>query len=165
MQHEVLGQIIAGERGIAFTHRALQMLDNIYVRIYAAYIRLLGVIRLKTLEFTIKPLVFNTTKSFGIYHNVHDTYPAYVGGLISGSGSIELMYDAPSAGDKLDLITDVNQATDEADAAFELYLDEAGGKKITGLLVVTGSEYSATVGEIEVITISFVTSGALTLTI
>ena len=94
-----------------------------------------------------------------------DTYRAYVGGLISGSGSIELMYDAPSAGDKLDLITDVNEATDEGDAAFELYLDEAGGKKITGLLVVTGSEYSATVGEIEVITISFVTSGALTLTI
>jgi hypothetical protein len=94
-----------------------------------------------------------------------DTYRAYVGGLISGSGSIELMYDAPSAGDKLDLITDVNQATDEADAAFELYLDEAGGKKITGSLVVTGSEYSATVGEIEVITVSFVTSGALTLTI
>jgi hypothetical protein len=43
-----------------------------------------------------------------------DTYRAYVGGLISGSGSIELMYDAPSAGDKLDLITDVNQATDAA---------------------------------------------------
>jgi hypothetical protein len=33
------------------------------------------------------------------------------------------------------------------------------------LLIVTGSEYSATVGEIEIITISFVTTGALTLTI
>lgn len=94
-----------------------------------------------------------------------DTYRANVGGLISGSGTIELMYDAPESGDKLDLIKDVNQATDEADAAFELYLDETGGKKITGTLVVTNTEYTATVGEIEIITISFVTSGAITLSI
>ena len=93
------------------------------------------------------------------------TYRANVGGLISGSGTIELMYDAPGSGDKLDLIKDVNQATDEADAAFELYLDETGGKKITGTMVVTGSEYSATVGEIEIISVNFVTSGALTLSI
>lgn len=93
------------------------------------------------------------------------TYRANVGGLISGSGTIELMYDAPGSGDKLDLIKDVNQVTDEADAAFELYLDETGGKKITGTMVVTGSEYSATVGEIEIISVNFVTSGALTLSI
>jgi hypothetical protein len=94
-----------------------------------------------------------------------DTYRANVGGLISGSGTIELMYDAPSAGDKLDLIKDVNQATDEADAFVELYLDETGGKKITGSVVVTSTEYSATVGEIEIVTVSFVTSGTLTLSI
>ena len=94
-----------------------------------------------------------------------DTYRANVGGLISGPGTIELMYDAPGAGDKLDLIKDVNQATHEADAAFELYLDETGAKKITGTLVVKGYEYSATVGEIEIISVNFVTSGALTLSI
>jgi len=93
------------------------------------------------------------------------TYRANVGGLISGSGTIEVMYDAPGSGDKLDLIKDVNQATDEADAAVELYLDETGGKKITGTIVVTGSEYSATVGEIEIVTINFVSSGTLTLSI
>jgi len=93
------------------------------------------------------------------------TYRANVGGLISGSGTIELMYDAPGAGDKLDLIKDVNQATDEADAFVELYLDETGGKKITGNVVVTSTEYSATVGEIEIVTVSFVTSGTLTLSI
>jgi hypothetical protein len=93
------------------------------------------------------------------------TYRANVGGLISGSGTIEVMYDAPGAGDKLDLITDANQATDEADAAVELYLDETGGKKITGTIVVTSAEYSATVGEIEIITINFVSSGTLTLSI
>ena len=92
------------------------------------------------------------------------TYRANVGGLISGSGTIEVMYDAPT-GDKLDLIKDVIEATDEADAAVELYLDESGGKKITGTIVVTSSEYSATVGEIEIVTISFVSSGTLTLSI
>jgi hypothetical protein len=93
------------------------------------------------------------------------TYRANIGGLISGSGTIELMYDAPAAGDKLDLLTDVNQATDEADAAIELYLDETGGKKITGTIVVTSAEYGATVGELQMVTINFVTSGALTLSI
>jgi hypothetical protein len=94
-----------------------------------------------------------------------DTYRANIGGLISGTGTIEVMYDAPSAGDKLDLIKDANQVTDEADAAVELYLDESGGKKITGTIVVTSTEYSATVGEIEIVTINFVSSGTLTLSI
>ena len=93
------------------------------------------------------------------------TYRANVGGLISGSGTIELMYDAPAAGDKLDLLTDANQASDEADAAIELYLDETGGKKITGTIVVTSAEYGATVGELQMVTINFVTSGTLTLSI
>jgi hypothetical protein len=93
------------------------------------------------------------------------TYRANIGGLISGSGTIEVMYDAPGSGDKLDLIKDANQATDEADAAVELYLDETGGKKITGTIVVTSTEYGATVGEIEIVTINFVSSGTLTLSI
>ena len=92
------------------------------------------------------------------------TYRANVGGLISGSGTIEVMYDAPT-GDKLDLIKDVIQDTDEADAAVELYLDESGGKKITGTIVVTSSEYGATVGELQIVAISFVSSGSLTLSI
>ena len=93
------------------------------------------------------------------------TYRANNGGLISGSGTIELMYDAPGAGDKLDLLKEVNTATDPADAAVELYLDEAGTKKITGDILVTSAEYSATVGEIEIVTINFVTNGSITLSI
>jgi hypothetical protein len=93
------------------------------------------------------------------------TYRANNGGLISGSGSIELMYDAPGSGDKLDLIKEVNTATDPANASVELYLDEAGTKKITGDILVTSAEYSATVGEIEIITINFVTNGSITLSI
>ena len=94
-----------------------------------------------------------------------DTYRANNGGLISGSGTIEVMYDAPGSGDKLDLLKESNTATDPANASVELYLDETGGKKITGSILVTSSEYSATVGEIEVVTISFVTNGSITLSI
>ena len=93
------------------------------------------------------------------------TYKANIGGLLGGTGTMEVLYDAPGSGDKLDLIKDVNQVTDEADAAVELYLDETGGKKITGTIVVTSTEYSATVGEIEIVTINFVSSGTLTLSI
>lgn len=93
------------------------------------------------------------------------TYRANNGGLISGSGTMEILYDAPAAGDKLDLLKEVNTATDPANANVELYLDETGSKSIDGAILVTSAEYSATVGEIEVITISFVTNGSITLDI
>lgn len=93
------------------------------------------------------------------------TYKANVGGLIAGTGSMELMYDAPSAGDKLDLIKDISTATDEGNASVELYLDETGGKKIVGSIVITSTEYSATVGELEVVTVSFTMNGTITLSI
>jgi hypothetical protein len=91
------------------------------------------------------------------------TYKANIGGLIAGSGSMEVMYDAPSAGDKLDLIKDVSTATDEGNASVELYLDETGGKKISGSIVITSSEYGATVGELEMVTINFTMNGTITL--
>ena len=50
------------------------------------------------------------------------TYKANIGGLVSGTGSMEVMYDAPGSGDKLDLIKDVNTVTDEGNASVELYL-------------------------------------------
>lgn len=93
------------------------------------------------------------------------TYKANIGGLLAGSGSMEVMYDAPSAGDKLDLLKDANTATDEGNAFVELYLDETGGKKITGSIVISSAEYGATVGELQVVTINFTTTGSITLDI
>jgi hypothetical protein len=93
------------------------------------------------------------------------TYKANIGGLISGTGNMEVMYDAPGSGDKLDLIRDVNVATDEGNASVELYLDETGGKKITGSIVITSTDYGATVGELEVVTINFTMNGAITTSI
>lgn len=93
------------------------------------------------------------------------TYKGNIGGLIAGTGSMEVMYDAPGSGDKLDLIRDVNVATDEGNASVELYLDETGGKKITGSIVITSTDYGATVGELEVVTINFTMNGAITTSI
>ena len=93
------------------------------------------------------------------------TYKANIGGLLAGTGSMEVMYDAPSAGDKLDLLKDANTATDEGNAFVELYLDETGGKKITGSIVISSAEYGATVGELQVVTINFTTTGTITLDI
>lgn len=93
------------------------------------------------------------------------TYKANVGGLIAGSGTMEVLYDAPSVGDKLDLIRDVNVATDEGNAFVELYLDETGGKKITGSIVITSTDYGATVGELEMVTVNFTMNGAITTSI
>tara|TARA_R110002012_G_scaffold123290_2_gene273666 strand:+ start:463 stop:885 length:423 start_codon:yes stop_codon:yes gene_type:complete len=91
-----------------------------------------------------------------------DTFRAYVGGLIGGSGSCEVLYDAPGAGDKLDLFNEALTAEDPANANFELYLDESGDKKMSFAALVTGAEYSATVGELEVITVNFTANGTIT---
>lgn len=94
-----------------------------------------------------------------------DTYRANVGGLISGSGTCEILYTASSSDETNVFIEHVNTATDAGGALFELFLDTSGDKKITFDGVITSAEYSATVGEVEVITVSFVTNGAITMSI
>jgi hypothetical protein len=93
------------------------------------------------------------------------TYRANVGGLISGSGSCEVLYTASSADETNAFIEMVNSTNDEGAALFELYMDTSGGKKISFDGVITSAEYSATVGEIEIITLNFVTNGSITLDI
>jgi len=94
-----------------------------------------------------------------------NTYRANVGGLISGSGTVELLYTASSADETNLFIEHVNTANDEGTALFELYLDTTGTKAIIFDGVITSAEYTATVGEIEVITCSFVSNGTITLNI
>ena len=89
-----------------------------------------------------------------------DTSRAYVGGLISGTGSCEVLYDAASS-DKGDLMVEALTPTDPANANFELYLDETSSKKLSFAALVTSAEYSATVGELEVITVNFVANGTI----
>ena len=85
--------------------------------------------------------------------------------MLGGSGSIEVLYDAPGSGDKLDLIKEIVTTEDPANAFVELYLDESGGKKIEGSILVTGTDYGASIGELEAVSVNFTFNGAPTLAV
>jgi hypothetical protein len=85
--------------------------------------------------------------------------------LISGSGTCEVLYTASSSDETNVFIEHVNTASDEGLALFELFLDTTGTKKISFTGLITSAEYGATVGELEVITCNFTTSGTITTSI
>ena len=91
-----------------------------------------------------------------------DTFRKYVGGLMSGSGSIDFLYTAASGDETANLLADVLTAEDPADAQFELFLDTSGTKKVSFNGIVTGTTLSAATGDIETVSVSFITSGTIT---
>tara|TARA_R100001594_G_scaffold69337_2_gene103701 strand:- start:524 stop:946 length:423 start_codon:yes stop_codon:yes gene_type:complete len=93
-----------------------------------------------------------------------DTSKTFIGGLISGEGSAELLYDpAESGAGYTTFIDDVLTTGDAGDALFELFPESStSAKKIGFAGIITGAEYGATLGETQVINISFVTTGAIT---
>ena len=90
------------------------------------------------------------------------TSRAFVGGLISGSGSIDFIYTAASGNETANLLADVLTAEDPADAQFELFLDTSGTKKVSFNGIVQGTTLSAQTGDLETVSVSFITSGAIT---
>tara|TARA_B100000424_G_scaffold95907_1_gene72084 strand:- start:566 stop:988 length:423 start_codon:yes stop_codon:yes gene_type:complete len=92
-----------------------------------------------------------------------DTSKSFIGGLISGEGSVELLYDTAGNSDYQAFIDDVLVTGDAADALFELFPDSAtAAKKISFSGVITSAEYGATLGETQLVNVSFITSGAIT---
>lgn len=91
-----------------------------------------------------------------------DTARKYVGSLISGSGTIDFLYTAASGNETANLLADVLTTEDAGDAQFELFLDTSGTKKVSFSGLVTGTSLSATTGDIETVSVSFITSGAIT---
>ena len=91
------------------------------------------------------------------------TAKTFIGGLISGEGSAELIYDPSGNSDYQAFIDDVLVTGDAADALFELFPDSAQSAKKFGFSgIITSAEYGATLGEVQIINISFITSGAIT---
>ena len=86
----------------------------------------------------------------------------FVGGLISGSGTVDLLYTATSGDDTAELINDVLTAEDPGDATFNLFLDTGGSKKLSFNGIITGTSFSSTVGDISTVSVSFITTGAIT---
>ena len=89
------------------------------------------------------------------------TSRSYVGSLISGSGSVEFLYTASSGDETSELLTDVLTTEDAGDAQFELYLDTSGSKKVSFNGIVTSADFGAAVGDLQSISVSFQTSGAI----
>tara|TARA_R100000781_G_scaffold92293_1_gene57202 strand:+ start:23 stop:439 length:417 start_codon:yes stop_codon:yes gene_type:complete len=90
------------------------------------------------------------------------TSRSFVGSLISGSGTVDLLYTATSGDDTAEIINDVLTAEDAGDASFNLFSDTGGGKKLSFNGIITGTTFSSTVGDISTVSVSFVTTGAIT---
>ena len=91
-----------------------------------------------------------------------DTFRKNVGSLISGTGTVDLIYTATSGDDTAEIITDVLTAEDGGDATFNLFLDTSGSKKLNFNGTITGTTYSSTVGDLNTVSVSFITNGAIT---
>ena len=89
------------------------------------------------------------------------TFRSFAGGLISGSGTVDFLYTAAGSNETENLVDDVLTAEDPADAQFELFLDTSGSKKVSFSGIVTGTSLSATTGDLETVSVSFITSGAI----
>ena len=89
-----------------------------------------------------------------------DTSRKLIGGLISGSGSVDFLYTAATATDATgEILRDVLQTGDPADAKFELFLN--GSNKVTFDGVITGTSLNAQTADLETVNISFQTNGAI----
>jgi hypothetical protein len=84
--------------------------------------------------------------------------------LISGSGSVELLYTAEGSGASDEFIKEALVTEDAADAQFELYLGD-GTKKFTFAGVVTSADFGASTGDLQSVSVSFQTSGTITPTV
>ena len=92
-----------------------------------------------------------------------DTFRAYVGTMISGSGTVELVYD-PDATGQAAFIEDVITASDTADATFELFTTgtTSGSDSVSFAGIITSMDIASTVGDLVVATCNFITSGTIT---
>ena len=92
-----------------------------------------------------------------------DTARSYIGSLISGSGTVELVYD-PDATGQAAFIEDVLTAADPSDATFELFTTgtSTGTDSVSFAGIITDAEISSAVGDLVTVSCNFVTSGAIT---
>ena len=92
-----------------------------------------------------------------------DTFRSFVGSLISGSGTIELVFNEGEATQKT-FFDDVLKAADNVDATFELFrtgnTNDADSFTFAG--IITDAEITSTVGELVIVSCSFITSGTIT---
>ena len=92
-----------------------------------------------------------------------DTFRSFVGSMISGSGTVELVYD-PDATGQAGLIEDIVKVNDSADASFELFTTgtSSGTDSVAFGGIITSMDIASTAGDLVVATCNFITSGTIT---
>ena len=91
-----------------------------------------------------------------------DTFRSFVGSLISGSGTVELVFNEGEATQKA-FFDDVLKTNDATDASFELFragnTNDADSFTFAG--IIESAEITSTVGELVIVTCNFITSGTI----
>ena len=127
-----------------------------------------GSVKFKNASGTTEAVVSTTAWSLDITKETLDvtahgaTSRANIGGLISGTGTIDFLYTAASGNETANLLADVLTTEDAGDAQFELFLDTSGSKKVSFSGIVNSSTLTAATGELETVTVGFTTNGAIT---
>ena len=127
-----------------------------------------GSVKFKNGAGTTETVVSTTAWSLDITKDILDvtahgaTFRSFTGGLISGSGTIDFLYTAASGNETANLLADVLTTEDAGDAQFELFLDTTGSKKVSFSGIVNGSTLTAQTAELETVSVSFTTNGAIT---
>tara|TARA_R100001163_G_scaffold21844_1_gene18601 strand:+ start:215 stop:634 length:420 start_codon:yes stop_codon:yes gene_type:complete len=92
-----------------------------------------------------------------------DTFKKFIGGLIEGEGSAELVYDNAASGETATFVDGILTTGDAGTAAFELFPDSASGSaKISFSGLITGFEQGSSMGDVSTINITFKPSGTIT---
>ena len=127
-----------------------------------------GSVKFKNGTGTTEAVVSTTGWSLDISKDTLDvtahgaTSRSFVGSLISASGTVDFLYTAASGDETANLLADVLTTEDAGDASFNLFLDTSGTKKLSFNAIITGTSFSSTVGDISTVSVSFVTTGAIT---
>ena len=92
-----------------------------------------------------------------------DTFRSFVGSMISGSGTVELVYD-PDATGQAGLIEDIIKTSDATDASFELFTTgtTTNTDSVSFAGIITSMDITSTVGDLVIATCNFITSGTIT---
>lgn len=125
-----------------------------------------GQVQFETGSGSLAQVVGTRSWSFSATKEILDTTAhgatsrTFIGGLISATGTVELVYD-PDASNQPELIEDVFKVNDQVDANFELFT--TGSTTTTDSLkfaaILTTMDIASTVGELVVVTCDFQTSG------
>lgn len=115
----------------------------------------------------IRGWTFNITKDVSDVVAMTDQFKQRYGGQIRGSGTIEVLYNnSTGTGSNKTLLSKVIAATDPGNTTIKLFPNTGEGSKFFSFnAVVTSIDYTANMGEAQVFTISFVTNGAITVSI